>query len=196
MKETITIIVIGAGNRGTVYSNYALERPDLCKVVAVAEPIDARREIIAKAHGIPDSACYKDWREIAASKEKIADAVMITTLDREHVEPAVAFSNLGYDMLLEKPMAVNAEDCQKIVDAVMKNNVILGVGHVLRYTPFTQRIKSIVSSGMLGDVVNVQNQSVGTIQPTPTSGATGGTLRAARLCCWLRVVTTLTGSCM
>jgi hypothetical protein len=49
----VSMVVVGAGNRGTVYSNYALDRPDLCRVVAVAEPRAFAREKIAALHGIP-----------------------------------------------------------------------------------------------------------------------------------------------
>jgi len=87
-------------------------------------------------------------------KTKI-DAVIITTPDRLHLEPAIAFANKGYHLLLEKPMAVSEEDCISIAQAVHKNNVILGVGHVLRYTPYTQKIKELIPE--LGELLNVNH---------------------------------------
>lgn len=74
-----------------------------------------------------------------------------------HMGPAVAFADKGYHILLEKPMAIKEEDCKRVVDAVLRNNVIFSVGHVLRYTPHTQKIKSLVASGVIGDIVSVQH---------------------------------------
>lgn len=55
----------------------------------------------------------------------------------------------GYHVLLEKPMAVSVEDCQAIYDVVKKNDVILAVGHVMRYTSYSQKFKELVKSGFV-----------------------------------------------
>ena len=68
------------------------------------------------------------------------------TQDAMHVGPAVALANKGYDILLEKPMAVTAEDCVAIVDAVRRNGVKLAVCHVLRYTPYQHRIMDLLAA--------------------------------------------------
>lgn len=74
-----------------------------------------------------------------------------------HLEPALAFAELGYHIMLEKPMALDEPSCRAIVDAVERAGVILAVGHVLRYTPYTQVFKDVLDSGRLGDVVSVQH---------------------------------------
>jgi len=71
--------------------------------------------------------------------------------------PAVALAAKGYHILLEKPMAVRAEDCKRIVQAVTDAGVILAVGHVLRYTPYMQRIVGLLRAGAIGEVVNIQH---------------------------------------
>jgi predicted dehydrogenase len=53
-------------------------------------------------------------------------------------------------------MAVSEAECRAIVDAVQKNHIIFAVGHVLRYTPYSQTIKQIVDSGRLGRIINIQ----------------------------------------
>jgi predicted dehydrogenase len=158
-QRKITYVVVGAGNRGSVYALYAKENPSLAQIMGVADPSEYRRRAFLKAHqaqNIPAENVFSDWKELA-QREKIADCVVIATPDSLHVEPAIAFANKGYHILIEKPMAVTAEDCRKIVKATKENNVILAVGHVMRYTPYTQKIKELVSSGVLGDVINVQH---------------------------------------
>ena len=48
---------------------------------------------------------------------------MIATLDHSHVEPAIAFADLKYHIVLEKPMAANLEECIKITEAAIRNQV-------------------------------------------------------------------------
>ncbi|KAK3098321.1 hypothetical protein FSP39_018390, partial [Pinctada imbricata] len=78
---------------------------------------------------------------------------------KNHVfqEPAIAFARKGYDILLEKPMAVTELDCRELILESKKNNVLLMVCHVLRYTPWVQKLKEIIDKGGIGDVVNIQH---------------------------------------
>ncbi len=66
------------------------------------------------------SQVFVDWKD-ALSCGKIADAVIIATQDRMYTKPAVAFSDLGYDILLEKPMATTIDECKEIVGSVTSN---------------------------------------------------------------------------
>ncbi|MCX4990776.1 MULTISPECIES: Gfo/Idh/MocA family protein [unclassified Streptomyces] len=156
VASVVTLAVVGAGDRGTGHARWALDSPERAKVVAVAEPRETRRRRFAAAHALEPDAAVDDWRVLAA-RGRIADAVLICTLDREHLEPVLEFAALGYHILLEKPMALTEDECRRIVDAVEKAGVILAVGHVLRYTRYTRAVKEVVDSGRLGDVVNVQH---------------------------------------
>ncbi|MEU1312279.1 Gfo/Idh/MocA family oxidoreductase [Streptomyces cinnamoneus] len=152
----VSLLVIGAGDRGTGYATWALGHPDRATVVGVAEPRAVRRARLAEAHGIAPGNAVSDWKELAA-RGRIADAVLICTLDRAHVEPTEAFAALGYHIMLEKPMALDEDSCRRVVAAVEKAGVMLAVGHVLRYTPYTQALKAVVDSGRLGDIITVQH---------------------------------------
>ena len=152
----VSIIVVGAGQRGSGYARWALRNPDRATVVAVAEPNGTRRGRLAAEHGIDAGNAAADWRELA-ERGRFADAVLICTQDRMHVEPAEAFAALGYHILLEKPMAPDEAGCRRIVAAVEEAGVMLAVGHVLRYTPYTRAVKEIVDSGELGEIMSVQH---------------------------------------
>ncbi|WP_329379063.1 Gfo/Idh/MocA family oxidoreductase [Streptomyces sp. NBC_01351] len=156
MSSVVTLAVVGAGDRGTGHARWALARPDRARVVAVAEPRAVRRDRFAADHALDAGAAVADWRELAA-RGRIADAVLICTLDRDHLEPALAFAALGYHIMLEKPMALTEEECRRIAAAVEEAGVTLAVGHVLRYTPYTRALKQVVDSGRLGEVVSVQH---------------------------------------
>ncbi|MEU9303185.1 Gfo/Idh/MocA family oxidoreductase [Streptomyces sp. NPDC048269] len=156
MPSGITLAVVGAGDRGTGYARWALAHPERASVVAVAEPRKVRRDRFAAVHALEAGAAVDDWRALAA-RGRVADAVLVCTLDREHLEPVLAFAALGYHVLLEKPMALTEDECRRIVDAVEQAGVILAVGHVLRYTPYTRALKRVLGSGRIGDVVSVQH---------------------------------------
>ena len=152
----VSLVVIGAGQRGAGYARWARRHPDRASVAAVAEPIELRRARFAAEHGVAAENTAADWRELAG-RGRLADAVLICTQDRMHAEPAEAFAALGYHILLEKPMAPDEAGCRRIVAAVEKAGVMLAVGHVLRYTPYTRAVKEIVDSGQLGEIMTVQH---------------------------------------
>ncbi|HEU5014978.1 MAG TPA: Gfo/Idh/MocA family oxidoreductase, partial [Roseiflexaceae bacterium] len=152
----ISLMVVGAGVRGTNYASYALHHPDAVRIIGVAEPRAWWRDRLVDEHDMSDEYVFSDWRE-AAAMPRFANAVVITTQDAMHVEPAVAFANKGYHILLEKPMAPDEEGCRRIVEAVKANGVTLAVCHVMRYTRYTQMLKSIVESGRIGEVASLQH---------------------------------------
>ncbi|CAI2165682.1 6310_t:CDS:10 [Funneliformis geosporum] len=154
--KPFTFSIVGAGQRGTGYADYATSEPRLAKVVAVAEPVEIRRKNMQKKYNIPDENSFSDWRELA-KRPKLSDVVVIATLDHSHAEPAVVFADLKYHILLEKPMADNLEDCKKITEAAIKNQILFAIGHVLRYTPHNLLVKKIIDSGYLGKVINIQH---------------------------------------
>ena len=151
----VRMIVLGAGARGMdAYAPYALLAPDQLQIVAVAEPREPRRAAFAARYGVPEHAAFADWR--AALDTGIeADAVLVATQDNEHVEPACAAMERGYDVLLEKPIAKSEEELKRIYDTSIRTGKRAAVCHVLRYTRFFNTLKSIVDSGEIGDVVNI-----------------------------------------
>lgn len=154
-NKTITVIIIGAGDRGgDTYANYALRFPNEMKVVAVAEPIEERRNIIKKKHQLESEKCFSSWEEIL-EKEQLADVAIIATQDQMHAEPAILAMKQGYDVLLEKPMAVNIEDCRNLVKTSEKTGKLLQICHVLRYAPFFSQLKAVIESERIGEIVNV-----------------------------------------
>lgn len=153
----ITAVLVGAGNRGKdAYGAWALKNKHRLKFVAVAEPLAARREAFAEAHGLPPERCYSSWEELFAAG-RLADVCFVATQDRQHTAPALAALELGYHVLLEKPMAVTEEDCHMLVEASEKAGRQLRVAHVLRYTRFFQTIKKAVEEGLIGKIVNINH---------------------------------------
>lgn len=152
--EPISVIIIGAGDRGTTYARFMAQLPDKYRVVGVADPVRSRRENIQRMFSLPEEACFGSWEEIL-SQPKMADMAVIATLDEMHHIPALKAIELGYHLLLEKPVAQTAQECADVALAAERKGVCVLVCHVLRYTPFFKRVKQLLMEGAIGDVMSV-----------------------------------------
>lgn len=112
----LKVILIGAGNRGTAYTDIMAKMENEFEVVAVAEPIESRSNHIKKVHNLPESRCFKDYKPLLALVKR-ADIAIISTMDRMHFEPTMEAIALKYDVMLEKPIAPTADECIKITNA-------------------------------------------------------------------------------
>ena len=138
------------------YAEFSAANPSVAKLVGVAEPRTTPRSLLQQKHSLEPEYVFDDWKQ-AAAKEKFADAVIIATLDPMHAEPAIAFANKGYHILLEKPMAPSLQQCHRIVETVSANGVVFAVGHVLLYSDFTRKLKQLLQGGAIGKIVSVQH---------------------------------------
>jgi predicted dehydrogenase len=154
--KPVNLILIGAGSRGSSFARFAQQNPDQARVVGVAEPRSFYRQRVAEQNQLLPEHTSVDWQALAA-QPKFADAVIIATPDRLHAEPAIAFAEMGYAILLEKPMATNEADCRRIVEAVQRNKKIFAVFHDFRYMNYTRRLKEIIGAGIIGDIVSIQH---------------------------------------
>ncbi len=156
IAKPVTVVLIGAGHRGTIYADYARLFPGEMQVVAVAEINAERRKRTARTHKLDDTVCFKNWEEVF-TREKFADAVIIATPDFLHTQPCLAALEKGYDVLLEKPIATTEEECRLILQKAKQTNRIVGVCHVLRYTPYFRELKEIIDAGLIGDIISIHH---------------------------------------
>lgn len=155
--KVITAVLIGAGLRGGwVYADYAKNHPEDMKIVAVAEPDEKRRSLIASVHGLPENRCYKDYKELL-KEEKMADCALICTQDTMHYEPVIKAMEKGYHVLCEKPMSPDASEIVTMGKMAEKYDRILMICHVLRYSAFFSRIKDLIDQGRLGKLISIQH---------------------------------------
>ena len=151
----IKVAIAGAGSRGKdCYAPCARRYPEDMEIVAVADPRRENVEEMAQAYGIPPENCFSSAEEMLA-QPKLADVMFICTMDRMHVDHAVAAMRKGYDLLLEKPVAIDMEGCLTVSREAKACGRQVVVCHVLRYTPFYQTVRDIIASGRLGELSTV-----------------------------------------
>ena len=161
--EKKTLIVIGCGSRGKGYSDKALNMGGKFEIVGIAEPIKEKQEYFKKKYAVAADKVFDSWEPLLALG-KIADAAIISTMDRDHFAPAVEAMRVGYDLLLEKPVCPTAEECLELYRIAKELGRRVIVCHVLRYTPFFNALKRMIDSGKLGKVMNIQHiEAVGNV---------------------------------
>ena len=131
----VTLALVGAGLRGLTYARHAQDT-GAGEVVAVAEPDPVRRAAAGREFGVPAHRLYTGWEELAGRKR---------------------LAELGYHLLLEKPMATEEREATAIAEAAERAGIMLAVCHVLRYTPYTRALKSLLDSGRIGRLTSVEH---------------------------------------
>lgn len=148
----VRIGVAGAGHRGGTYVDQILRLPG-AKLTALCDTLPHRMELFRQRWNLNGVLCTTSLDQMLEGDK--VDAVIITVPDRYHREVAVKCFQAGKDVMLEKPLAPSTADCRAIIDAHKASGRLLQVGFVLRCTPFYRRIKRIIDSGRLGQMMFV-----------------------------------------
>ncbi len=153
------LAVLGFGNRGGIYAQYATKFPDQFELVAAIDNDCGR---IGKIRDIsPTVPVFYDYHDFLQAKIP-CDIVAVCTQDKDHLEHACAMMRAGYHLLLEKPVATTAEDCLEILRTAKECNRTVVVCHVLRYTPFYSTLKNLIDEGTIGEVFTINaSENVG-----------------------------------
>lgn len=158
LSRQLTAVVIGCGGRGACYSEYARNFPDCLKIVGACD-LDAKKVGQFRRHyAIPEENCLVgDYRNYRGFREKLADLMFICLPDNLHFDSAMKAMDLGYDLLLEKPMAQTEAECRALLAKQEATKRMVGIGHVLRYAPYFRALRMAVAEGRIGRLVSVQH---------------------------------------
>lgn len=155
MNKKITVVVVGCGDRASVYCEEGVTNAKKMQVVAAVDPDPERLRYMREHFDVPEDRCYTDMQDVLA-QGRIADCVINGTMDQMHVETAIPFLKQGYHMLLEKPITNNREDLSQIQKAANEHHCKLMICHVLRYAPFYRKVRQLIDSGVIGEIMNMQ----------------------------------------
>ncbi len=97
---------------------------------------------------------YANWQELLADPE--IDAVYIATPVHLHAEQTIAAAEAGKHVLCEKPMALNVEECDRMIAACQANGVKLGIAYYRHFYPVIARIKELIAAEEIGQPVLAQ----------------------------------------
>ncbi len=153
----LRIGIIGSGGiaQGCHMRGYAAI-PDLCEIVACADVNEATAKAAAEKFDVP--ATYTDYKEMLA-KENL-DAVSVATPNKFHKAPTIDALQAGVNVLCEKPLGMNADECREMCAAARDTGKILQVGLQSRFNGPSRWMKDYIDAGNMGDVQFARAQAL------------------------------------
>lgn len=151
----LTLACIGCGARAQTYTQLARRHPRQFQIVAGADPVPDRVEKIRRISENPTFRGFPSADAILGAG-KIADIMIVATQDNDHFEHCRGALQLGYDVLLEKPISTRAAQVLEIERLARAAGKRVMVCFVLRFAAFYRKVKEILDSGALGELVSIQ----------------------------------------
>ena len=156
MQEKIKMVIIGCGARGKeTYGRYAMKQESGIEIVAICDNNLVKLESAKNEFNLTDDMCFTNYDELYALG-KIADCAVIANYDQEHFDATMKAIDLGYHILLEKPISNSLEECVKIRDFANEKNVKVVVCHVMRYTSYYMYLKKLLKEKLIGDLIAIE----------------------------------------
>ncbi len=162
-RRRIGLCVAGLGRAGMIHArNFASRVPNAC-LAAVSDPVEEVRAAAGRELGV--SRVYADYRQ--ALDDAAVEAVVVATPTDVHREIVVEAAARGKHILCEKPMAMNAAECQEMTAAAERGRVKLQIGFMRRYDRSFVAAREAVDRGDIGEVVCVKSVTHGPSIPKP-----------------------------
>ena len=153
MKDILTVAIIGLGCRGADSYGQIVNNDPRFNIVSLCEIRKVRLDRFQKEFNVKEEECFLDENEFFQKRR--ADVLVLATQDKDHVRHCLKALELGYDILLEKPITTNLEECYQLIAAQEKYGNKVIVCHVLRYAPAYCKMFELLNTGAIGKLVNI-----------------------------------------
>lgn len=151
--------VVGLGSRSSMfYKSIVKTYNDVSQVVGFCDSnqvrMDYANKILAEL-GAEQVPTYKDYDFELMIKETKPDTVIVTSIDRTHHKYIIKAMELGCDVITEKPMTIDEEKCQDILDAQRRTGKNVRVSFNYRYAPHNTKIRELIADDTIGQVNSI-----------------------------------------
>jgi myo-inositol 2-dehydrogenase/D-chiro-inositol 1-dehydrogenase/scyllo-inositol 2-dehydrogenase (NAD+) len=163
MKAKLGIGIVGAGRAGLIHARNFARKIKHAAVVAVADPSASQRAAFCEEIG--ECAQYSEPEALLANPE--VNAIVITAPTSLHSRITIAAAALHKHVFCEKPMARTVDECQSMCQAAEKSGIVLQIGFMRRFDRGFRRAWEGISSGNIGQVVQVKSITHGPSIPQP-----------------------------
>ena len=153
------LALVGTGSRGihTWAKDLLAQFPDKAEMVALCDINTKRAEYARKFIGIKVPVFHSHDFDLMIKKTK-PDTVIVTTTDAFHAKYAIRAMELGCNVISEKPLVIESEQAQALLDTETKTGKHITIGFNERHENGTEEIKRVVMSGELGRIIFVNFQ--------------------------------------
>lgn len=152
--KQLNLGIVGLGYQGKIHLRNCLRIKET-KLLGVA---DVSEKALKFARKLGVKNVYTNYDDLLKNKQ--LDAIVISLPNFLHLEGAAKAAQAGKDILLEKPLARNVEEGEKIVSSVRRNRVRLMLGYDLRFNLVLRKIYDMIAEGVFGDVQIVEATNV------------------------------------
>ena len=152
--KKLRVVLVGTGIRGTSFwgrrlvENYS----ELLEFVGLCDINPGRLAYALDYMGV-DCPTYTDFDRML--DETSPDLIIVTTVDSTHHTFIIKGLDRGINVLTEKPLTIDEEKCQQIIDAERRSRANLIVGFNYRWSPYMTRLKELLMEGAIGKVTSV-----------------------------------------
>lgn len=152
MSKKVRVGIIGCGGIGGVHLESMMKIKDQLELVATCDINAERAQQRKEQYGFARS--YTSYEEMLAKED--LDAVSVCTWNNGHAPASIAALNAGVNVLCEKPMAMNTQEAEAMIEAEKKSGKLLMIGFVRRFGENTKFSKELIDSGKMGDIYYVK----------------------------------------
>ncbi len=157
MPASIRVCLVGAGRVAKVHANSLANHVPSAELAAIVDPSSETLQETGEMFGV--DARFASLEDALESTD--FDAVVITTPTFTHKDLAVTAANEGKHILLEKPMALDLEECDAIIAAAENNGVLLQLGFMRRFQPEFVAAAERIEAGEIGQPMMVKSLTHG-----------------------------------
>jgi predicted dehydrogenase len=151
----LRVAIMGLGSYGTRVAE-AMRGCKKAKLTGVISGTPSKIKDWQSKYAIPEKNCYNYENFDAIKDNPDIDAVYVITPNALHHDEVIRVAKAGKHVICEKPMAINAQEAQEMIDACKKANVKLLVGYRMHFEPHTLKIIEMRSSGDFGKILFFQ----------------------------------------
>jgi len=154
MKKQFTVAIIGVGGRGGyAYGTWLHQLPEKFSIISLCDMSQEKLDYFGEKFEVKKENLFLDENEFFL--EKRADVLVIATQDKDHIRHATKAFQLGYDVLLEKPITDNKQEMEDLLDLQQKMGSKVLVCHVLRYAPAFVKVAQLLEEGTIGSLIAI-----------------------------------------
>ncbi|UII75967.1 Gfo/Idh/MocA family oxidoreductase [Flagellimonas sp. HMM57] len=151
-KKKLGVALVGLGSYSTYQLAPALSDTKHCYLAGIVTGTPEKENAWAEKYGIPKENIYNYQNFDNIAKNDAIDIVYVVLPNSMHADFCIRAAKAGKHVICEKPMAMNVEECDAIINACKKAEVKLGMGYRLHSEPYTQEIKRFVKEKTFGAV--------------------------------------------
>lgn len=158
MRKRLRVGVVGVGAMGKNHARLYSELPGV-ELIGVADTNASLAASVARDYGC------KPFADYSALLDESLDALTVAVPTTLHKKAALDAIKRRINVLVEKPIADTVENAEEMIKAAREQEVRLLVGHVERFNPAIMKLKELIDSGLLGEVVSISAKRVGLYNP-------------------------------